>query len=128
MESTKAVRWSDRKRTWCGLPWTFTKYILTDEKIIIRTGLFNTVEEEIRLYRIIDVTLKRTFGQKLFGLGTIHVCSGDKTTPEFDIERIKNPSMVKELLSDLVEDERLRKKTIGREVFYDSQDDNDDDE
>ncbi|MDR1640594.1 MAG: PH domain-containing protein [Clostridiales bacterium] len=122
------VRWSDRKRTWFGLPWTFTKYTLTDEKLCIKTGFFTTVEEEIRLYRIIDMTLKRTLGQKIFGLGTIHVCSGDKTSPEFDIERVKDPSTVKELLSDLVEAERLKKKTIGREVFYDPVDDNDDDD
>ena len=33
----KAI-WSDRKRTFLGLPWTFTKYFLTETKFITRTG------------------------------------------------------------------------------------------
>ena len=31
--------WKDRKRTFLGLPWSFTRYELTEEKLIIETGL-----------------------------------------------------------------------------------------
>ena len=62
-------RWKDRKRTIFGLPWSFTVYKLTDEKLLIETGVFSKNEEEIRLYRIMDVTLKRSLEQRLFGLG-----------------------------------------------------------
>ena len=50
--------WQDRKRIIFGLPWTFTKYVLTKEKLLIQTGILNTKEEEVRLYRIMDVTLR----------------------------------------------------------------------
>ena len=83
------VVWQDRKRTLFGLPWSFTKYSLTEEKLLVETGFLNKKEEEIRLYRIMDVTLKRSFGERIFGLGTIHCCSADRSTPEFDILRIK---------------------------------------
>ena len=116
-------QWSDRKRTLFGLPWPFTKYMVTSEKLLIRTGLFSIREEEVRLYRIMDLTLKRSFGQRIFGVGTIHCCSADKSTPEFDIQSVKRPGFVKDLLSDLVEQERDRKRVSGREYLTDDADD-----
>ena len=98
--------WVDRKRIIFGLPWTFTKYLLSEDKLLIRKGLFNLEEQEIRLYRIMDVTLKRSLWERLFGLGTIHCCSADKSTPEFDILHVKNSENVKNFLSDEIERER----------------------
>ena len=57
-KTTVSYKWSDRKRIIFGLPWTFTKYAATDEKLLIRTGVLNVKEEEVRLYRILDLTLK----------------------------------------------------------------------
>lgn len=116
------VVWQDRKRIIFGLPWTFTKYVLTKEKLLIQTGILNTKEEEVRLYRIMDVTLRRSLGQRLFGLGTIHCCSADKSTPEFDIKWIPDAAAVKEKLSDLVEAERMAKRVSSREFMADEDD------
>lgn len=115
--------WSERKRTLFGLPLSFTTYHLTNEKLLIRTGILNRKEEEIRLYRIMDMTLHRSLGERIFGLGTIHCNSADKSTPEFDIARIKQSEKVKNQLSDLVEKERENKRISGRE--YMSADDED---
>lgn len=121
--------WKDRRRIIFGLPWTFTRYRLTEDKLIIDTGFLNRKEEEIRLYRILDITLKRPFNQRLWGLGTVHLCTADKTTAEMDIKRIKNPREFKEMLSDLVEKERNEKRIAGREYMeaHDDFDDMDDD-
>lgn len=122
-------KWKDRKRIIFGLPWSFTRYRLTDDKLIISTGLFSIKEEEIRLYRIMDITLKRTLGDRLWGLGTIHVCSSDKTTPEFDIKRIRQSVDVKEMLSDMVETARRKNRVSAREFMAaDSVDDDMDDD
>lgn len=118
-----AYKWQDRKRIIFGLPWTFTRYMATDEKLIVKTGILSTNEEEIRLYRIMDMTLKRSLGQRLWGLGTIHVCSADKSTPEFDIKRVKNSENVKNMLSDMVEAERIKKRVSGREFMTSDEDD-----
>lgn len=107
--------WKDRKRTIFGLPLSFTKYRLTEEKLLIETGIFSIKQEEVRLYRVMDLTLKRSIFQRMFGVGTIHCCTADKSTPEFDIVSIKNSSNVKEMLSQMVEDERERKRIYGRE-------------
>ena len=116
------VVWQDRKRIIFGLPWTFTKYVLTKEKLLIQTGILNTKEEEVRLYRIMDVTLRRSLAQRMFGLGTIHCCSADKSTPEFDIKWIPDSAAVKEKLSGLVEAERMAKRVSSREFMTDEDD------
>ena len=123
----KDIIWTDRKRIIFGLPWTFTKYILTKEKLLVETGILNKDQEEIRLYRIMDMTLKRSLWQRLFGLGTIHCCTADKSSPELDIQWIPDSQNVKELLSDLVEAERMEKRVSSREFFSDSDGDLDDD-
>ena len=111
----KNTVWKDRKRTIFGLPWSFTRYILTDEKLLIVKGLIRQEEEEIRLYRILDMSLSRTLMQRLDRVGTIHCCSSDKTASEFEIQRIKRPREVKEILSDLVEKQRIARGVNIRE-------------
>ena len=107
--------WSDRKHTLFGLPWSFTKYILTDEKLLIVKGFWKQNEEEIRLYRIFDMSLTRSVRDRLDRVGTIHCCSGDKSSPEFDIKRIRNARNVKEMLSDLVEKQKIARGVSVRE-------------
>lgn len=115
--------WRDRKRPIFGLPLSFTKYALTDEKIIVDSGIFSISQEEVRLYRIMDVTVKCSFAQRIFNVGTIHCCSADKSTPEFDIKDIKNPIQVKDLISEKVEEEREKKKISSREFMINDIDD-----
>ena len=114
------VLWRERKRTLFGLPLSFTVYTLTDTKLFIKTGFFNIREEEVRLYRILDITLKRSFEERLFGLGTIHCCTADKTAPELDIKRIKNCREIRTLLSDRVEEERSARYVGVREYMGDN--------
>ncbi len=115
------IVWKDRKRTLFGLPWSFTKYSLSDDRLFISTGFLSTKEDEVRLYRIMDISLNRTLGQRIFGLGTIKCCSADKTLGDFEIKNIKKSKDVKELLSEMVESERNRKKVTSRE-FIDHED------
>ncbi|MCI5613194.1 MAG: PH domain-containing protein [Agathobacter sp.] len=116
MENQKII-WKDRKRTLFGLPLSFTKYSLEEDRLFIETGFFNSVENEVRLYRIMDLQLSRTLGQKMFGLGTIKVKSADKTLGDFEIKNIKNSKEVKEQLSKLVEEMRDKKRVVNRELM-----------
>ena len=69
----------------------------------------------MRLYRLTDVTLKRSFWQRLFGLGTIHCDSSDVTMQNFNIRNIKHPRGVKNMLSKLVDECRLRNRVFTSE-------------
>ena len=111
----KEYLWKDRKRTFLGLPWSFTKYRLDEERLYIETGFFTSTEDEVRLYRITDVTLRRSFGQKLVGVGTIHCDSSDVTMQNFDIKNVKHPKNVKDMLSKLVDESRMRNRVYTSE-------------
>ena len=124
-KDTTEYVWKDRKRTILGLPLSFTTYKLTEEKLYIETGFLSKKEEEVRLYRIMDLTLNRPLSQRIFGLGTIHCCTADKSTPEFDIKKIKDSRNVKNMISDMVEKEREAKRVSSRE-FMDDDFDHDD--
>lgn len=117
------IVWQDRKRVWCGLPWTFTKYELSKEKLIIKTGFFTQNQDEVRLYRILDLSLTRSLGQRIFGLGTIHCSSVDKTMKNFEIKNIKDSENVKNQLSDLIEEARRANRVSSREFMTEQEDD-----
>ncbi len=119
--------WEDRKRLWCGLPWTFTKYSFDKERLFIERGLLNQRSDEVRLYRITDVSLVRTLWQRVFGIGTIHLNTVDKTLGNFSLVNIKRPKEVKELLSTTVEQQRDKKRVSSREVLFSNDGDGDDD-
>ncbi|MBQ3027896.1 MAG: PH domain-containing protein [Lachnospiraceae bacterium] len=121
------VLWRDRKRTkFFALPWTFTVYRLTEDRLLIKRGFFTTREDEVRLYCILDISLRRTLLQKIFGTGTIQCHSSDKTMGDFEIINVKRSYDVKNLLSDLIEKERMAKRVSNREFISDAECDFDD--
>jgi len=113
------IVWSDRKRTLFGLPLSFTKYELDAERLFIKTGFLNQKEDEVRLYRIMDVSLSRSVWQRMFGVGTIHCASADKTLGNFEIKSVKKSREVKEMISKYVEEQRDKKRVTNREHMLD---------
>ena len=109
MEEEK-VLWKARKRNCFGLPWTFTVYSLTEDMLYIEIGFFNQRFEQIELYKIKDFTVKRTLFQRIFGLGTLHICSADTSTPELDLINIRDCMKVKRFIFNQV---KVAKKAAG---------------
>ncbi len=96
--------WMDRKRkTIFALPWSFTKYTLTASRLLVEKGFFTRTEEQIRLYRIKDVTYSQTFLERLGNTGTLCVKSSDASVPELHLEHIKNAKTIMNVLSQTVE-------------------------
>ena len=123
--SSSAFSVSERKRwLFLGLPFTFTVYTLKNKKLILKEGFFNTKENEILLYRIVDMTLNRSLMQKIFGLGSLTIEAQDKTHPTLVIKNIKHVRNFKELLSNAVEEDKLRLRMRQGELI-DSQADED---
>lgn len=111
------VIWQDRKRTLFGLPLSFTTYRLTADRLFIETGFLNKREDEVRLYRILDVSLNRPLGQRIFGVGSIAVSSSDQTQGDFTVGPVKQPREVKELFSRTVEEARRSNGVSAREFM-----------
>ncbi len=110
------IIWQDRRR-YLGLPISFTVYKFDANRFYEKKGLFNTKEEEILLYRILDVSLKRSLWQKIFGVGTIVLSTADQSTPVLEVKSVKNSDRVRRALSNIVEKERDEKRVLGKEMF-----------
>ena len=112
--------WSDRKR-YFGLPISFTKYRLSEDRLFRETGLLNTKEEEVLLYRVRDLELNISLFQRIFGVGTICVHSSDKTSAHLDVMNVKNPREVKELIYQNVEAAKEKRRMRTTELLSDEQ-------
>ena len=113
------VLWNDRKR-YFGLPISFTKYSLSggeNPRIFRETGLFNLKEEELLLYRVRDLSLSRSLGQRIFGVGTITLHSSDKTTPTLELVNIAHPKDVKEKIFSKVEEAKATRRMRTTELL-----------
>lgn len=106
------IVWKDRKR-WLGMPLTFTKYTLVENndwtKLYVNTGLLFTHEEEINLYRIYDISISQSLGDKIFGVGTITLYSKDESSPCLNIIKVKKPYEVRNMLAKMVEQEKAKR-------------------
>lgn len=109
--------WSDKKRTLFGLPISFTRYYLTENRFITRTGFINVVEDELELYRIVDKSLTRSLWQRMFGCGTITLYCKDADTPEKQVVSIKCPREVSDLIGSYVSQYRDRYSIRGRDMI-----------
>ena len=105
--------WQDRKRHF-GLPLSFTRYRLSEDRIFCVKGFLNIHEEEVLLYRVRDLELRLSLGQRIFGVGSVIVHSSDKTMPTLELKNVKIPREVKEMIFRQVEDckERRRMRTM----------------
>ena len=110
MSSTNDSKfWQDRKR-YLGMPLSFTTYSISEDRLFRDSGLLNRTYEEVLLYRIRDISLKRSLGQMIFGVGTITIISSDKTSAKLEIENVKAHKEVKELIHQLVEEAKSRRR------------------
>lgn len=109
--------WSDKKRTIFGLPISFTRYYLTENRLITRAGFLNVNEDELELYRIVDKSLSRSIWQRIFGCGTIVLFCKDADTPEKHIVSVKCPREVSDLIGSYVSQYRDRYAIRGRDMI-----------
>ena len=116
MSITIESLWKDRKR-YFGLPLSFTRYSLSEDRLFISEGFLNIKDDEILLYRVRDIDTRRSLWQRLFGVGTIVVVSSDKTMPNLVLKNIKDPVFVKELIHKQVEEMKIRRRVRFGEIM-----------
>ena len=107
--------WKDRKR-YFGLPLSFTRYRLSEDRIFVEKGFFNIHVEEVLLYRVRDLELQLRLTQRIFGVGTICVHSSDKTAPDLFLLNVKRPREAKELIFRQVEQEKDKRRMRTMEM------------
>ncbi len=115
MESIEYL-WKDRKRR-LGLPLSFTRYSLSQDRLFCEIGFLNLRADEVLLYRVQDLELTMTLGQRIFGVGTVCVHSSDKSMPHLDLKNVKRPREVKELIHQSVEEAKNRRRMRATELL-----------
>ena len=118
--------WKDRKR-YFGLPLSFTKFALGEDRLFLEKGLFNLTADEVLLYRVRDLELNMKLSQRIFGVGTVRVHSSDHSIPLLELENIKKPREVKEMIHKAVEEAKEKRRMRTMELMGDGDCENMDD-
>lgn len=103
------------KKRWLffGLPFTFTKYTITEEQVTVNTGLLTQEENDCYMYKIQDTVLSTSLIGRLFGLGTVSCRTSDVTHPQLVLKNIRNAREIKNFIIENSEDQRLKRRTIN---------------
>ena len=94
-----------------GIPyiiWTYLviknkKYELTQERLILKSGVLNKKIEELELFRVRDYSIEKPFIYNIFGLGNIILTSSDKTNPYIKLEALKDIENLKNKIRNAVQ-------------------------
>ena len=92
----------------------FTVYEVTDQRIKLKTGILNQEIDECELYRVRDYKVVKPFFQRIFGLGRIELVTSDRSNSNINLNGIKDPENLYNLIRDNVE--IIRRKTGTREL------------
>lgn len=110
------IIWTGKKCI-LGMPISFTRYILTDTKLVTKRGLFSITEDEVELYRVYDMALTLPFGQRIVGCGTLKLLSKDSDTPTKELKSVKRPREAKRLIDEAVRVQRDKYYVRGRDMI-----------
>ncbi|MCU1590769.1 MAG: rane-flanked domain [Frankiales bacterium] len=91
------------------LRWVTTHFVITDRRVLVRTGVLARTGRDVPLSRINDITFSHTFLERLLGCGTLVVESAGERG-QVTLSEVPHVERVQRELYDLVEntDERLR--------------------
>lgn len=118
------IKYKERKRLlFFGLPWTFTKYMITADMVTIDEGLLKVEENDCYMYKVQDVKLTATLLERIFGLGTITCYTGDVTDKELKLVHIKHAREIKNYLLKASEEARIKRRTLNMQDIGASADD-----
>ena len=82
------------------------KYRITTQRLIVDHGLVGKSQEQIPLFRVKDVQVKKSLVARTRSVGTIIVTSTDPMTPAIKLEHVPNAAEVADMLGRLVLDAR----------------------
>ncbi len=108
------IMYKERKRIlFLGLPWTFTRYIITDDLITTKVGFLRVEENDCYMYKVQDVKLTVTLIERILRLGTITCYTGDVTNPQLILKHVRKAREIKNYLLKASEEARMKRRTLN---------------
>ena len=65
-------------------------YEVTADRIEWERGIFDRKVDNLDMFRVIDLNMRRTVFDVIFGIGTVGLITTDKTDPEFVFEKVRD--------------------------------------
>jgi uncharacterized membrane protein YdbT with pleckstrin-like domain len=86
------------------------KLKITDQRIIMRSGVLNKITNETELYRVRDSSIEEPFFYRMFGCGNISIYTTDEAEATLKLTAYKKPHWVKDQVRNYSEICRQRKR------------------
>jgi uncharacterized membrane protein YdbT with pleckstrin-like domain len=83
------------------LRWRTTTYIITNQRVALRTGILTQTGRDIPLYRINNVTFEKQLSDRFWGCGTLVISDGTDQ-PGMVLDDVPDVEKVQRALQDLV--------------------------
>jgi uncharacterized membrane protein YdbT with pleckstrin-like domain len=83
------------------LRWRTTSYIITNQRVALRTGILTQTGRDIPLYRINNVTFEKQLSDRFWGCGTLVISDGTDQ-PGMVLDDVPDVEKVQRALQDLV--------------------------
>ena len=89
----------------------YRSYILTNQRLIVITGIFSKAVDEIELFRVVNSSTTQSLIDRWSNLGTIDIDSTDMTG-SLQMRKIPNPHFVRDSLRKQYTIARQKKGTV----------------
>jgi uncharacterized membrane protein YdbT with pleckstrin-like domain len=86
------------------------KLKITDQRIIMRSGVLNKITNETELYRVRDSSIEEPFFYRMFGCGNISIYTTDEAEATLKLTAYKKPHWLKDQVRNYSEICRQRKR------------------
>jgi len=97
------LRWS----VWRFLQWVTTRYVLTNRRVVIRTGVLSRAGRDIPLTRVNDVSFRHSVIDRMLGCGTLTIESAGENG-QVVLPEVPSVELVQRQVLRRAEEESLR--------------------
>ncbi len=87
-----------------------TKLTLTDQRLIVSTGIINKKTNETELYRVRDTTIEEPFWYRMFGVGNVIIYTTDEAEGQLHFNAYNKPHWIKDQVRNNAEICRQKKR------------------
>lgn len=93
------------------------KLTLTDQRLIVSSGIFTRRTNETELYRVRDTSIEEPFFYRMFGVGNVIIYSTDEAEGTLHFNAYRKPHWIKDQIRNYAEACRQRKRWGGDNVL-----------